>query len=119
MTLHKKEVKTPDVVQPDLLVACDAKNAIDEKGRYDGVPTLAIEVLSPATRTTDMVDKLNTYMRSGVGEYWIVDPRLKRVLQYVFEELDIEAFEAYGLEDSFASTAFPGLEVQVAEIFQP
>ena len=34
-----------------------------------GIPTLVVEILSPSTRSKDMVDKLNTYMLSGVKEY--------------------------------------------------
>ena len=63
---YKKGFKTPDVMQPDLLVTCDLETAINEKGRYMGTPELCIEILSKSTRTKDMVDKLNTYMLSGV-----------------------------------------------------
>ncbi len=37
-------------------------------------PDLAIEILSPSTRTTDLQDKRAEYARSGIEEYWIVDP---------------------------------------------
>lgn len=73
----------PNVVQPDILVICD-HDKIDENDRYQGTPTLIVEVLSESTRSKDMVKKLNLYMMSGVSEYWMVDPKIKRLLSIVF-----------------------------------
>ena len=37
-------------------------------------PDWACEVLSPATRRLDLVDKRPVYAREGVGHLWLVDP---------------------------------------------
>ncbi len=103
VTFHKRDIKTPDVIQPDLLIACDTEDKIDENGRYSGIPTLVAEVLSPSTRSRDMLDKLNTFMRSGCKEYWIIDVRNKRLLQYSFRDYEIDLFETYHEEDRFQS----------------
>ncbi len=71
---HKKDINDPDVCQPDLLVICDLEGNVSEWDRYTGTPTLVVEILSDGTRSKDLVQKLNTYMLSGVREYWIVDP---------------------------------------------
>src|SRR5690554_5711465 len=42
----KKDIKDPDVMQPDILVACDLKDHVTENGRYMGTPSLVIEILS-------------------------------------------------------------------------
>ncbi len=90
VTLKKFDVKkqawmtTPDVLQPDLLIACDTDEKTNEKGKYMGVPVLVVEILSPSTRSRDMITKLNTYMISEVKEAWIVDPEKKQILQYFF-----------------------------------
>jgi prevent-host-death family protein len=89
---YKKELKTPDVMQPDLLIACDVKDAVNENGRYMGTPTLCIEILSKSTRSKDMIDKLNTYMLSGVREFWIVDPHKRSALVYGFKDFDIDEY---------------------------
>jgi len=81
---NKEGFKEPDVMQPDLIIACDVDEKTNEKGRYMGTPSLVIEILSPSTRSKDMVDKLNTFMISGVKEYWIVDPKQQVVLVYGF-----------------------------------
>lgn len=115
---YKKGFKTPDVMQPDLLVTCDLETAINEKGRYMGTPELCIEILSKNTRTKDMVDKLNTYMLSGVKEFWIVNPEKRSVLVYGFKDCSIGECTAYKPGDTLLSYNFVGLAIPVNEIFQ-
>lgn len=114
---NKEGFKDPDVMQPDLFVACDVEENINEKGKYMGTPVLVIEILSPSTRTRDMVDKLNTFMISGVQEFWVVDPKLKTVLVYGFENLKLEHFIAYRQQDTICSYAFPDLLIAGSAIF--
>lgn len=38
------------------------------------VPDWVCEVLSPSTAKTDRVEKLQIYLGSGVGHYWLIDP---------------------------------------------
>lgn len=58
-------------VQPDLLVL--RVDAPADK-RLEGPPLLAVEVLSPSTRSYDLGTKLLVYRNSGAGAYWVVDP---------------------------------------------
>ena len=51
-----------------------------------GAPDLAIEVLSPSSRSRDCVLKLNKYMNAGVLEYWIVDPEYLKIIVYRLDE---------------------------------
>lgn len=115
---HKKEFKTPDVMQPDLLIACDWESTINEKGRYMGTPSLCIEILSKSTRSKDMVDKLNTYMLSGVREFWIVDPGKRSVLVYGFKDFDIDEYATYKFGETLISYYFEGLAIEVEAIFE-
>lgn len=64
--LLKQGFKDPDLMQPDLLICCDADENVNEKDCYMGIPTLVAEILSQSARTKDMVHKLNTYMISRV-----------------------------------------------------
>jgi len=115
---YKKELKIPDVMQPDLLIVCDMENRVNEKGKYMGTPTLCIEILSNSTRTKDMIDKLNTYMLSGVREFWIVDPAKESILVYGFKDFEIDEYTTYKLEDTLASYFFEGLELAATDIFE-
>ena len=54
-----------------------------------------MEILSDITRHKDMIDKLNTYMLSGVQEYWIVDPRQENILVYNFTNFEIDQYKTY------------------------
>ncbi|NLB73790.1 MAG: type II toxin-antitoxin system Phd/YefM family antitoxin [Firmicutes bacterium] len=114
---RKKDITEPDVMQPDLIVACDLEGNVTDKDRYMGTPTLVAEVLSNSTRTKDMIDKLNTYRLSGVKEYWIVDPRQKTIIVYSLKDYEIEYYKAYELGATAQSVFFEGLEVAVAALF--
>ena len=70
------------MVQPDLLVICGPYD-LGAK-RFEGAPNLALEILSPSTRSKDMLLKLYKYQNAGVKEYWIVDPDHETVMVYDF-----------------------------------
>ncbi|GAA1601618.1 Uma2 family endonuclease [Kribbella sancticallisti] len=58
-------------LRPDLLVC----NRSDAGPRFTTAPLLlAVEVLSPSTRVTDVVLKRGLYEQSGVQSYWLLDP---------------------------------------------
>jgi len=114
---RKKDIKDPDVMQPDVLVACDMENNVTEKGRYMGTPTLVIEILSDNTRSKDMIDKLNTYRLSEVKEYWIIDPRQEQVMVYGFDSCEIDRFKSYEKGDIAQSLVFNALSVDVKDLF--
>ena len=58
-------------VQPDLVVA--HRSDFSEKN-LPGPPLLAVEILSPSTRSIDLLLKRERYERAGVPSYWVVDP---------------------------------------------
>ena len=114
---RKRDVKEPDVMQPDILVACDVDGNVNAKGKYMGTPTLVVEILSDSTRSKDMIDKLNTYRLSGVKEYWIIDQKQQQILIYEFDDCEIDRFQAYGKKDVAQSIVFAGLSADVKELF--
>ncbi len=71
---------TDTVVQPDVLVVCDAAK-LDRRG-VRGAPDLVVEVLSPSTAGHDQVKKRRVYERAGVREYWLVHPYDRVVTVY-------------------------------------
>ena len=115
--LKKKDMKTPDVVQPDLLVACDLENNVTEEGRYMGTPDLVVEILSDSTRNKDMIDKLNSYMLSRVKEYWVVDPKQETIIIYSFENNEIDRIRVFERGCVARSMLFDGLSADVDNLF--
>lgn len=107
----------PDVMQPDVLVACDLENNVTEKGRYMGTPALVIEILSDSTRSKDMIDKLNTYMLSGVKEYWIIDTTQEYIMIYDFNNNEINNLKVFEKGDTARSLVFNGLSADVEGLF--
>lgn len=67
--LNRRNAYQPAVV----FIANENTHKIKLNGLH-GVPDLVIEVLSPATWRFDKEDKRDEYERSGVKEYWMVDP---------------------------------------------
>ena len=63
-----------DRVQPDLLFVSDERREIIGEKQVLGAPDLVVEILSPSTAHRDRGIKLDLYARSGVRQYWIVDP---------------------------------------------
>ena len=67
-------------LQPDLLVARRA----DVGDRPITAPlVLAVEVVSPSTRSVDLLLKRGVYAESGVQAYWVVDPLVPSVQAWV------------------------------------
>jgi prevent-host-death family protein len=106
------------VVQPDILIICDKEN-LDSQGKYKGIPTLVIEVLSPSTRSKDMLKKLDLYKQCGVKEYWIVDPNHEQITVYALDDHDILNSKAFSklAGEAVHSFYFEGLTVDLNDVF--
>lgn len=93
-----------DRVIPDTMIVCD-KNIIKPDGIH-GVPDLVVEVLSPSTAKNDKGYKKDLYEKSGVNEYWIVDPNLRSIEAYLLSNGKYKLDGFYGLfPDAFGITA--------------
>ncbi len=95
-------------VEPDISVICD-KNKISDKG-CQGAPDWVIEIISPSSRAMDYFTKLFKYQKSGVREYWIVDPIKQRVTVYFFEK---ELVEEYSFGEEVPVRIYEGFSIKV------
>ena len=103
-------------VEPDLSIIRDTSR-LSERGCM-GAPDWIIEVVSAPSRKTDYAVKLNKYRQSGVREYWIVDPSLRTVLTYVFDDdRNVEDADLYPFEAEIESSLFEGLLIRPADLF--
>lgn len=103
-----------DLVQPDLLFVTQGRAHIIGPQNIQGAPDLVIEVLSPSTETVDRVQKRGLYDRSGVREYWMVDPASKTV---EIHEFGSPRRTRVYKEGQFGSAVLPDLTVALADIF--
>jgi Uma2 family endonuclease len=111
-----------DIVEPDLLVVLADQRDILTEEHVRGAPAIVIEILSPGTRSRDETLKRRLYARTGVREYWMVDPYRRAIAvcrQTAPGELEraIELTAAAG--DVLASPLLPGFSVPLAVVFEP
>jgi Uma2 family endonuclease len=104
-----------DVLQPDLLVVCNPQQT--KRTHIEGAPTLVVEITSPSSTTRDRLLKLNLYARAGVKEYWIVTPWPSLVEVLLLEGGRYVMHSVFGKDDTLTSPSFPGLQVQLADVF--
>jgi Uma2 family endonuclease len=109
-----------DVVEPDLMYMSNERAQAIAGGQWvTGAPELLIEIGSPGTRKRDETIKRRLYERSGVVEYWVVDPGLDVVRVYRSRDgkydRPIELSAEAG--DALTTALLPGLEIPLARVF--
>jgi len=76
------KIKDDTVVNPDLLIVCEKI-----EGQFLDRPfPMAVEILSPSTRTKDQVSKYNLYEEFGVKYYIMIDPDDNSVKVFVLND---------------------------------
>ncbi len=99
-------------VEPDISVICD-KGKLSDRG-CEGAPDWIIEVVSPGTEHTDCGIKLFKYRSAGVKEYWIVNPRLRTVSVYDFE--NDEKHRQYSFDDEISVCIYEDLVIRISDL---
>ena len=77
------------------MIVCN-KNNIRLDGIH-GAPDLVVEVLSPGTAKNDKGYKKDLYEKSGVKEYWIIDPVPRSIEVYLLTDGKFALDEVYAL----------------------
>jgi Uma2 family endonuclease len=95
-----------DVVEPDLLFVAGDQSAIMTEKNIQGPPALVIEVISKGTRKKDAQTKRRLFERTGVREYWLVDPErdLVQVLRASTEGKLVRVEELAAEDDATLTT---------------
>jgi Uma2 family endonuclease len=81
-----------------------------------GVPDLVVEILSEGTAKVDKEDKFQEYQRTGVLEYWIVDPFKQSIDVYTLENGTYIRLGKWGPGEIAKSKLLDGFEVSIDEI---
>lgn len=103
--------------QPDIILVSTARKDIIKEDAIHGAPDMVIEILSPSTAYYDLRKKFRVYERSGVQEYWIVDPEMLSIEIYGNEKGHfVQTARAEG-EGEVESGVLKGLKVSVEGVF--
>ena len=98
-----------NILQPDVcVVEADLRRDVAEIG----IPTLAIEVLSPSTARRDREQKRRIYLRAGIQEVWILDTKAQRIELYT-----PEGGQTFTGGEEATSTTVPGFRLTPEELF--
>ncbi|MEW6379556.1 MAG: Uma2 family endonuclease [bacterium] len=106
-----------DIVVPDLIFISRENEKVITRKNIRGVPDLVVEIISPASRKYDLGMKKKLYERFGVKEYWIIDPEKERVEVYTLVNQRFLEPEVYNRDQVMGSSFFPGLRINLTEIF--
>jgi len=80
------DLQSGQSLQPDVFVVASPPPGQPAEWSAFGIPLLVVEVLSPATAFSDRNRKRVQYQKSGVAEYWIVDPDARLIERWKPED---------------------------------
>jgi Uma2 family endonuclease len=106
--------------EPDMLfVARDNLHRLTDK-RLEGPADLVIEVVSPESVKRDYEEKFSEYQRSGVREYWVIDPRPGREQAALYQRTVQGMYQAIlpDAQGRYHSLVLPGLWLRPAWLWQ-
>jgi Uma2 family endonuclease len=115
------DLPSKDTLEPDASFVSARRFAETPPARPQeflrAVPSLVVEILSPATSRRDRTEKKHLYETNGVDEYWVVDARHLAVTVF---GLDADRYDAGRtvIAGCVRSRVLPKLRVSVAKIFQ-
>ncbi len=103
--------------EPDILFIATEHLDRLKSNRLEGAADIAVEIISPESRTRDYIIRLREYEQGGVGEYWLLDQPRE---QAEFYRLNAQGFfELVPLQDGvFRSSILPGLELKISWLWQ-
>ncbi len=113
LTVDPDTVRAPDIafVRRERLVATTRT-----RGYWPGAPDLAVEVISPNDRYTDVDDKVADWLQHGVRLVFVVNPRRRTVAVHRPGQ-PVRVLSGDDLLD--AEDVVPGWTLRVGDLFPP
>jgi len=102
-----------NIVQPDLVIVLK-QNRIITPTKVKGTPEHVVEILSPSTASNDRTLKRSLYERTGVKEYWIVDPIEHSVEQMILND---GKYSSSNLTDRNEVSYLDGIRVDLTQVW--
>ena len=108
--------RNPDTTRaPDVaFVRAERVPKTYRRGFFDGPPDLAVEVLSPDDRASDVLTKIDGWLAAGAISVWVVDPRTRSIEIYRQGLKVVRFAQADALRDE---PTLPGFELKLADVF--
>jgi len=108
---------SPTLVGIDVAYVTADLRAKTPKGRklIEGVPVLAVEILSPSDVHSDWTEKVQEYLDVGVALVWVIDPDFETVGVF---QVGTEPVYFNRQQELTAEPQLPGFRVRVAELFE-
>jgi Uma2 family endonuclease len=112
-TRFKLSEKT--VTLPDLAFISNERAAliVDPDTVFPGAPDIAIEVMSPSDKWSDVTTKVQCYLAAGARLVWVVDPFDRCVISYRNERRRLQILED---ENLTGEDILPNFQVKVADL---
>jgi len=103
-------VRAPDVA----FLSRDRSARVGKRGYAALAPNLAVEVLSPDDRPSEVLEKIAAWLSAGVELAWVVDPERREVRIHRADG----TIAVLGSDDQLSGeTVLPGFICMVAELF--
>ena len=109
----------PDTVRgPDVSFVSTARFPPDRipEQFISGPPDLAVEILSPGDRWSEIEEKVSDYLAGGTRRVWLVDPRERRVIVRYADRPSRVLTDRDILD---GEDVVPGFALDLAELFGP
>jgi Uma2 family endonuclease len=110
ITRDPDTVRAPDVA----IVRAERIPAIMPRGFFEGAPDLAVEVVLPNDRHSEVSAKVHEWLSAGCRLVWVVDPEARTVTQYR-SRTEIAILTA--AETLTGGDVVPGFSIAVSAIF--
>lgn len=104
-----------DIVEPDLIIISSENSSIIDDKYIKGPPDIIVEILSSSTKENDLSLKKHLYEKYSVDEYWIVNPFINEIKQFILKE---KGYVLAGTHRQVInSPQFPELKINLNEVF--
>ena len=106
--------RDPDTVLAPDVAFITAGRIVETTGFFEGVPDLAVEVMSPSDTWSAVNEKVDAWLTGGCKSCWVDDPKTRTVTIYRADRTITRVGVGKMLEDA---SVLPGFEVPVESIF--
>ena len=106
-----------NVVVPDLMFISTQRRSVVTARAVEGVPDLAIEIISPSSERKDRSTKALLYARFGVPHYWILDPEQRTFEAFVLDGATYRLASRGEDDATVRAEPFPDLAITLTTVW--